>query len=278
MMKASEFVEKLCLTVKALVKVMVSSRPQHRPLQRDDLDELIILANGPSLRSVLEERGAELAQRETMCVNFMANTPSFNEIRPRYYVLADPHFFNGTSHADVASLWRNIAAVSWKMTLMVPARFYSKAQTLLGDSMVLLTAFNDVGVESFACIERFLFNHRLAMPRPRNVLIPSLMLAIWSGAKRIYVAGADHSWLETIHVDEENHVVSIQPHFYADSKAEKQRTTSEYQGYRLHDILYSFYVAFHSYHTVARYAGNCGVEIFNSTPGSFIDAFPRKPF
>ncbi|MGM9860809.1 MAG: hypothetical protein ACI31C_08640, partial [Muribaculaceae bacterium] len=113
MIKASEFIEKCFLTVKALFKVVVSSRPQHRPLQRDDLDELIILANGPSLRHVLEEQGAELAQRETMCVNFMANTPSFNEIRPRYYVLADPHFFNGASHADVASLWRNIAAVSW---------------------------------------------------------------------------------------------------------------------------------------------------------------------
>ena len=278
MMKASEFIEKLCLTVKALVKVAVSSRPEHREPLADRIDELIILANGPSLRRVIEERGQELAQRHTMCVNFMANTPQFSVIRPRYYVLADPHFFNGIEHDNVASLWRNIAVVSWKMTLMVPARFYSKAQALLGDTKVSLNSFNDVGVESFACIERFLFNHRLAMPRPRNVLIPSLMLAIWSGAKKIYVAGADHSWLETIHVDEDNHVVSIQPHFYADNNAEKQRTTSEYQGYRLHDILYSFYVAFSSYHTVARYARNCGVEIFNSTPGSFIDAFPRKPF
>ena len=40
-------------------------------------------------------------------------------------------------------------------------------------------------------------------------------------------------------------------------------------------ILQSFYVAFRSYFTIARYASHRSVKIFNITPGSFIDAFPR---
>ena len=114
------------------------------------------------------------------------------------------------------------------------------------------------------------------MPRPRNVLIPAIMIAIKAGFKTIHLTGADHSWLRTIGVNDNNEVESIQPHFYADDKRELRRSAAEYRGYRLHDILQSFTVAFRSYHEIARFAAKEGVKIYNSTPGSFIDAFERR--
>ena len=114
------------------------------------------------------------------------------------------------------------------------------------------------------------------MPRPRNVLIPSIMLAIAAGFKRIYIAGADHSWMKTISVNDNNEVVSIQPHFYKENEQEKKRVNTEYMHYPLHQIVYSFYVAFKSYFEIKAYADSIGTEIWNITPGSFIDAFPRK--
>ena len=115
----------------------------------------------------------------------------------------------------------------------------------------------------------------LGMPRPRNVLIPSIMLAINSGYRRVYVAGADHSWTQTLWVDEDNRVVSIQPHFYQDNEEEKKRVATEYHNYPLHQILQSLYIAFRSYFDIADYAKSRNVEIINITPESFIDAFPR---
>ena len=113
------------------------------------------------------------------------------------------------------------------------------------------------------------------MPRPRNVLIPSIMEAIGMGYKKVYIAGADHSWTRTLSVDDDNNVVSVQPHFYKEDDREVQRINTEYMHHPLHTIMYSFYVAFKSYFTIARYARSRGTEVVNITPGSFIDAFPR---
>lgn len=213
-----------------------------------------------------------------MAVNFMANTPQFAELRPDYYVLADPLFFDGTAHENVARLWRNLAAADWDIVLCVPRNMMKKAKKTLGHAPhVTLVPFNFVGAEGFAFIEDFLYGTRLAMPRPRNVLIPAVMTAIAAGYTHIYICGADHSWLETIRVSDENHVISVQPHFYADSAKELKRSETLYRGLHLHDVLLSFYIAFRAYHRIARFAGRRKVAVFNSTPGSYIDAFPRRP-
>ena len=115
------------------------------------------------------------------------------------------------------------------------------------------------------------------MPRPRNVLIPSIMAAIAMGFKEIYLTGADHSWMKTISVNDNNQVVSIQPHFYKDNDKELARVRTDYLHRPLHTILDSFRIAFASYHTIARFAATRGIRIVNSTPGSYIDAFPRAP-
>lgn len=279
MMKVSEFVSCLGDSVKALVKMMLQSRRTIVPLPcAKGGDSIIILGNGPSLKDTLTRHAAEIVRRPVLAVNFMANAPQFNEIRPDYYVLADPHFFTGTGNANVDSLWRVLASVDWPMTLSVPVSRLRCARRLLGDIKeggLRLATFNFVGIEGFRWLEDMAFGSRLAMPRPRNVMIPAVMTAIAAGYKRIYLTGADHSWLETIRVTDRNHVVSVQPHFYADSKTELKRSESEYRGYHLHDILYSFYTAFRSYHTLRRYADLHGISIYNATPGSYIDAFDR---
>lgn len=66
-------------------------------------------------------------------------------------------------------------------------------------------------------------------------------------------------------MDEQNRVVSVQPHFYKDSKGEQTRVNTEYAGYHLHDILQSMVVAFRSYHQIQDYARRKGVEIYNVT-------------
>ena len=70
--------------------------------------------------------------------------------------------------------------------------------------------------------------------------------------------------------------MSVQPHFYRDNDAEHQRVASVYKNVRLHELLLSFHIAFKAYFDVDEYARYIGANIYNATPGSFIDAFPRK--
>jgi len=263
-----------CASLKSVAKIALQSRrcsiSHHSP---EEGDTLVILANGPSLRTTIEQHAALLCKRPAMAVNFAANTPEFASVRPSRYVLADPHFFT-SDEPNVRNLWHNIDAASWHITLYVPAPKARIASKLAPSACI--ETFNAVGIEGFTPLCHAAFSRGLGMPRPRNVLIPAIMIAIKAGFSTIYLTGADHSWLRTISVNDNNEVVSVQPHFYADDKREQKRSAGEYKGYRLHDILNSFTVAFKSYHDIAAYARAKGIRIYNATPGSFIDAFERK--
>lgn len=261
-------------TLKSLAKIALQSRRcgiHMRPAS--DGDSIVILANGPSLRQTVAEHADALRRKPCMAVNFAANAPEFMSLRPRYYVLADPHFFR-SDMPNVQTLWRNLAAASWQLTLYVPAGFAEDARRRAPG--LNIECFNAVGAEGFDSLCHAAFRSGLAMPRPRNVLIAAIMIAIKAGFTTLWLTGADHSWLRTIEVNDHNEVVSIQPHFYQEDKREVSRSTAEYRGYRLHDILQSFTVAFRSYHQIARYAQKTGIKIYNATPGSFIDAFERR--
>lgn len=266
------FVDKLIDSVRGFVKIALQSRSVNLSAS-EKTDTLIILANGPSLNDTIDAHGDLLRTTDTLAVNFAANAPVFRDLKPKYYVLADPHFFSGKAEPNLLDLWRNLAAADWGMTLVVPARQAACARTLLGSSNVEIATFNAVGTEGFGA--EWAYAHRLAMPRPRNVLIPSIMIGIWLGYKRIILTGADHSWMKSLSVSDDNEVVSIQHHFYAESGREQQRVSHEYRGYHLHQIVESMAVAFRSYHQIASFAQHRGVVILNATPGSFIDAFPR---
>lgn len=278
MTKVSDAATAFGCTLKSLVKIALQSRPSSViKRDRENRDRtLYILANGPSLRQTLDTYGHDLAGCDTMAVNFAANAPEFRVIRPRYYVLADPHFFRATKDPNVRMLLDNIAAATWDLTLLIDRRYgrLLRQAVSLPDNVRVKT-FNAVGIESFPAVEKLAFSAALAMPRPRNVLIPSIMTALWLGYRKIYLCGADHSWMRDLSVDDDNCVRSGMSHFYKESDKEIKRSANEYRSYRLHDIIYSYYIAFRSYHQISRYAESIGADILNATPGSFIDAFRR---
>ena len=266
-------------TAMSIAKIALLSG-KHVTVPRADAGaRMVILGNGPSLNETIAQSSDFLMQHHRLAVNFAANAPAFTTLQPTHYVLADPHFFHAVNEPNVARLWLALSQVDWAMNLFVPVNVSwppDVAGIIAGNACLRLHRYNLTPVEGAEWLENWAFKHLLGMPRPRNVLIPSIMIAIACGYRTIYIAGADHSWTRTLSVDDENNVVSIQPHFYKEDEKEVQRVNTEYMQYPLHQILYSFYVAFRSYHTIARYAGHLGVDIFNITPGSFIDAFPRK--
>lgn len=253
---------------------MLSRKPSPAGIKAAS-DEIVILGNGPSLADTMENSRAWLAGRSLMAVNFAANTPQWKSLRPEYYILADPHFFNGDDDPNVEKLWDSLRLASWKIILFIPAGYEKIARKKLSGGTVEVKKYNLTPVEGPKWMSFAAYRKGLGMPRPRNVLIPAIMMSIREGYKTIYLCGADHSWTRTLSVDDNNTVVSIQPHFYEDNEDEHQRVSSVYSGVRLHEMLHSLTVAFRSYFIIESYAKRCGVKILNATPGSFIDAFPR---
>ncbi len=276
--KVSEFFSRAGQSVISMAKLLLQCRrPSITKANAAPGERIIILGNGPSLNDTISRYGEVLRSTTAMAVNFFANTPVFRELKPRYYILVDTLFFVSGEGENFRRLTENLAAVDWTMTLIVPVKYRGKvAPQVSANSHIAILTVNAIAIEGWRWLTDMAYSAGLGMPRPRNVLIPAIMAAVQMGFKNIFIVGADHSWMSSISVNENNEVVSIQPHFYKEDEKEVKRIRTDYLRYPLHEIVHSFYVAFKSYHDIRRYADRHGIEIYNSTPGSFIDAFPRK--
>lgn len=275
--KIARWAQKLGSSLKSMVKIAVQTRTCTVTRDATADEPLIIMGNGPSLNDTIRDHADSLAAHRLMAVNYAARAQQFYDLRPEYYVMIDPIFFTHLDHENVQELWHNLSTrVDWPMTIFLPARAKVPVD-FSSHNNIRIRRINPVGVEGFDWVENAAFTAGRGMPKPRNVLIASLMVALKLGFRKIYIVGADHTWSKTLEVNEQNEVISIQPHFYKDNEAEHRHTASVYRGVHLHDIMMSFHVAFRSYFTIERYARHIGTEIYNATPGSFIDAFRRKP-
>lgn len=260
-------------------KVMLLSR-RPSPAGKPKDERLIIMGNGPSLRETIADHLEILKMSNTLAVNFAANADTYRDLKPDLYVLADPHFFRigadgKSTDPNVVRLWDNIAATDWQMTLYVPCKA-KLPEAIRKNNNITVKTYNLTPGEGLRGPVHWLYRQGLAMPRPRNVLIASIMVALREGYRDIVIVGADHTWSRDLWVDDKNRVISVQKHFYKDNDKEFERVAQEYAGYHLHDILNSLTIAFRSYHQIAGYAAKIGAKITNCTPGSFIDAFPRS--
>lgn len=265
-------------TLATIVKLpLMSGRPTRRPGEDERAlrDTVIVMGNGPSLRDAIENHRDVLSRFPLLAVNFSALSPEFAELRPQYYILADIAFFAKQKTGNVPKLWQTLRSVTWPMTLFLPtsARRMDEVRELPGN--ITVKYYNLTPAEGFGALLRPLFDAGLAMPRPRNVLIPSIMNMIREGYKRIVLIGADHNWSKTLWVTDRNCVVSVQPHFYKEDDEELRRAEEIFKNVRLHEVYQNYAIAFKSYYDVRDYAERRGVQILNATPGSFIDALDR---
>jgi len=245
----------------------------------------IIMGNGPSLKAVISQHKDILKTKTLWAVNYFANSDNYEALQPAYYlIIAQEVWREGVRQKNIdlrEKLFDNmIKKTTWPVTLFLPAEaFKSKflKQYFDKNPNITFSPINNTPVEGYQWFTHLFFNWNLGMPRPHNVIIPSLMVALNMGFKKIYLTGVEHSWLPTISVNEQNEVLHRNKHFY-DHKEVKDHKMY-YLGIRprrLHEVLHKLMMAFKGYFIILEYAKSKQASIFNTTKGSFIDAFERK--
>ena len=263
----------------SVVKIVLQSKLVTRlPGHFSNPDELLILANGPSLKRTVEESADFVRGKTLLAVNFCVTSPMFEQLKPELYLIADPLFWIVPEKRE--QLFRTMAEkTTWDMNFLVPARALKNKEwqpLLAGNPHIRLYIYNTTPIEGFQGFCNWIFSKGWGVPRPHNVLIPSIAMGIRLSFKKIYLAGADHSWLPEITVTDDNVVLMHQKHFYDQNKSKAATVTQEnLHSARLYTILYHMYVAFKSYFVLEDYARSRGKEVINVTPGSYIDAFKR---
>ncbi|MDE5791363.1 MAG: hypothetical protein K2H96_09070 [Muribaculaceae bacterium] len=278
--KIAEWGANLEQTFLSLVKIpLLSRRPSPLPDLRGCGNELVILATGPSLSSTVQQHREFLDSKTLLAVNLFATSPIFSELRPELYIIADPLFWivDEKREAVFGSLARK---TEWPLHLFVPARALSDPKwrpIVEKNPNITVHIYNTTPVEGFFSFEKWVYRKGLGMPRPHNVLIPAIATALRMPFKKIYLAGADHSWLPEITVNDDNEVLMHQKHFYDRDSSKADTVKKEnLDSAHLHTILYHMHVAFKAYFILRDYALTLGKEVINITPGSFIDAFKRE--
>jgi hypothetical protein len=247
-------------------------------------DCCVILGNGPSLNDSITGNKKFLQDKDLFCVKSFPLTKYYLELKPVYYINSAPESYMENVPEQIRQknqfLYDTIGQqTTWKMTFFIPHHAKKSSywkNEISKNKNITVVYFNTTPVDGLRKANHLFYRMNLGMPRPHNVLIPTILLALNIGYKEIYLLGADHSWLPEISVDENNRVLVNQKHFYDEEISEPKPMHKLGKGERrLHEVLIKFIYTFRGYFNLKYYAETLSVRIFNATPGSYIDAFDR---
>lgn len=282
--RVQEALKNVFATFATLIRILAMSK-WRVAYPKKTTESCVILGNGPSLNQSLATYKDQLKAYTRICVNEFPRSDAFEQTKPQMYILAAKEYWRN----DVLDFYYDIRRITfgalvekttWDMVVWLPyeSRKYKEFINLFAKNPHLkIHYFNMTPVEGFDSLCHRFFRWSWGIPRPHNVVIPALMIALNMQYKEIYLIGAEHSWLPEISVNEKNEALLHQKHFYDEQTS---RPNVMYQAgqrpRRLYEILEKFYLTFRAYFIINDYAQTLKTPIYNATPQSFIDAFERK--
>lgn len=284
-LKIKSFLTKLGQTTESIIRIVLLSKfkIEFKNILRKN-DEVLILGNGPSLRDDLNKYPKFLDHQDLVCVNHFPKTDLYEQLKPSIYVTGAPDLWLDDIDEKYVIQSKELfdamrKRTTWPLSFFMPfeARKHSRWQKQLsGNKNIRIYYYNNIPIEGWRKFKYWSFKKNIGMPRPHNVMIPSIMMSFALGYKSINLLGADHSWLSEISVTESNEVLINQKHFYDQYTSKKQPLDKRGIGKRtLPELLHKFMTAFSGYFEIEEYAQFNGVAINNATKGSFIDAFQK---
>ncbi|MFT4662387.1 MAG: hypothetical protein ACI8XB_002677, partial [Patiriisocius sp.] len=256
---------------------------------------VVILGNGPSLNEFVESSEDFLATRSKLAVNYFVRSEFYQRLKPNYYLITSPEFWKkeekeGWSEDRMKTFELLADRTDWDLVFYVPklAEKHHKWKGIIeANKNIEIRYFNNIPIEGFVFFRNWAFKNNLGMPRPHNVIIPSLMMSINMKYSRIFLAGSEHSWLKELNVTEDNVTLLSQKHFYEKQSSHVKSIHSNvkekpmyYGGSKnkrpLHDVLEKFYFTFRAYWEIKDFATKKNVSIYNLTKDSYIDAYDKK--
>lgn len=278
---SGSFLKKCSDTLISLGKVVLRSKAGTR-LPAATSDTCVILGNGPSLQQSMDAHPDFFKSHDLLCVNSFSVTKEYTELKPSYYVMLDPGLWLG-DHETAKKTFECIrTTTSWPLTLYIPVSASDQGifkELARANPNIRVVFFNYTVYKGFQNLGYWLFRRNLAMPQSQNVLVASLFLAVNMRYKNVYLFGADHTWHQNLHVDDNNMLCLKDVHFY--EQEEKASYRPFYKGahltetFTMHEILATFSKVFIGYFVLNEYAKSRGCTIYNASDVSFIDAFKR---
>lgn len=246
----------------------------------------VILGNGPSLKESLHKHEEFIKKSKKGCVNDFAGNPYFKKLKPDYYILMDPIYWDRSPSKHFQQVFEQYnktmrREVNWPMVIFMPMaakKWHQFINLPKENSNITIAYVNTTPMYSSKRIRRFFFRANLAMPVVQNVLVASIFVCLNLGFKKIYIFGADHSWHETIFIDQDNRLC-LKNNRSHDMKAADYAPfymdAAEHVPFKMYNLFKALSRMYESYMELEDYAKSLGAKIYNASEKSYIDAFER---
>ena len=264
-----------CCLLKCVFKTMYRGK-RAKNFEKTE-QSILVLGNGPSMKELdLEQISQNTTNLEIACVNFFAlYNNSFFVIKPKYYVLLDPIFFdNKNTKESVIELFEMFNKVNWDMHIILPQK-----QTLnicnpnISYEYITTSIINSYSDQKLKILYYF-YNKNLVCCGLQNVLCGALHYFIIRKFKRIYLSGADMSEFMTYKVDRRNHILISPSHFYDGEPYDRTMADNIPIG-SFHKWLGYYVRMLEEFYHLSKFAESQGVKVYNLSVDSYIDCFEK---
>ncbi|MDO8590884.1 MAG: hypothetical protein Q7R65_02800 [bacterium] len=223
--------------------------------------KIFILATGPSIKT--QNLKILSGQLSISVSNFFVH-PDFQIIKPEYHIFAPfhPPITEDQSVKLFADAERHFPE-GQKVFVSTTDRYIVEKYGLLKTSNIYYYA---PGHKELDPNDKLDFTKQI--PGIQTSPHIAMYLALFLGAKEIILLGCDHDWI--LHLKETRH-------FYDEKESVlTQNNYNEWEGHDLEVELRSYLSLWQKYKKIKSYAAGRSVSIYNATPSSLLDVFPRK--
>ena len=150
--KISHFVCRLYDTFSWVIQVVLKTDLKNHVRKVEGADTLTILANGPSLKDDMNK--IDFSHGHFSVVNFFYKSPYYKMIKPAYYVIADPLFFD-----EMKYIMHLVIEVDWKMKLFVPYYAWKKIDFLKKNpnQNIEVIPYNTITYNGIECFRNYAY-------------------------------------------------------------------------------------------------------------------------
>lgn len=233
-----------------------------------------IMGTGPSIK---DQDLLKLKNEQTFAVNTFWMHSQFKEINPKYYVSVEPHSPKVGNNFWLEKFIKNayrLSEVPMELFFNIKTKESIESKNLIPPNKIHYLAIDGFFRENL----KYNIDLSQVIPNPKNVVLASILVAVYMGFEEIYLLGCEHDYL-TYRTNYE-----LNNYFYESDKFD-MNNPNDVKRYGL---------TVTSYESLINHAGKLfrnyrllkdklakekpRVKIFNATPNSFLDVFPMVKF
>jgi hypothetical protein len=248
--------------------------------------KLVILANGPSLNDVIQnwKDNDNFEEADILAVNYFCLDKAFMEIKPKYYVLSDPQFFDDKNllktKADEMYAVIN-EKVTWQLFLYIQYyawRCIDWSIKITNENIKIIPCHSTI-YTGYKIFRNWFFKHGLCSGNYGTVVLNAELIGLNLGYQELYLYGVDHNFFDKLFVDEDNQLCNSIKYFYDKKSAITPLSHYYIPGketkYTITEYLKEKAYLFQGHEIMRKYADYCSAKIYNCTKNSLIDSYER---